>query len=358
MRIVDLRPGPVRRLTAAWQRRPEAVSPGPAALATRLADCWQARRAAARPEPPAGTFIVSVGNLALGGTGKTPVTVQLALDLAAAGLSGAVLTRGYGSPLAGPLPVVPETARAGDEARLLAAALAGTGWRVVQARRRARGLAWLQGQGKLPDVILVEDGHQTPGVGRHLDILILDRWRVAGEGASSGLHPVTGAVAPFGPWRESAAGADRAGIWLVETASPPAGAEGRLVAGFSRRSRLTGAAPAADGGVALLSGIARPEPFEQQAAAQLDRAPALAIRCRDHEPYDGRMLARIETLLAEAGVASVVTTAKDHVKLGPVWGDRPPLRVLTLQVSWEGMTALPELVRERLDAVRRGVAGV
>jgi tetraacyldisaccharide 4'-kinase len=353
MNVIDLRPAAIRRLTAVWQA---GKQPGPAPLAdawTRLADAWLARRAAGRPAPAGAALVVSVGNLALGGTGKTPVTAQLARDLAAGGLRGAVLTRGYGSRLPGPCRVAADTAGAGDEARLLAGILEPAGWPVVQARRRADGLAWLAAQVPGLDVLLVEDGHQTAGIGRHLDILIV---AADPEAAASTLRPLAGHVAPFGPWRESAAGAARAAVWLVETdAALPAGPAGTTIASFRREYRLEGG-PEPGGPVALLSGIARPEAFEAAAARLLPAEPLLVIRCRDHEPYGHRLLARIDGLLAAAGIAAVVTTAKDRVKLAARWGTRPLLRVLDMEVRWTGTAALPDLVRERLDAVRRGDA--
>lgn len=356
MNVVDLRPAAVRRLTAAWQAEDRAGPPALAAAWTRLVDRWQARRAAGRPAPAGASLVVSVGNLALGGTGKTPVTAQLALDLAATGLRGAVLTRGYGSRLAGPCPVTAGTPGAGDEARLLAGVLAETGWTVVQARRRAAGVAWLAGHCPGLDVLLLEDGHQTARVGRHLDVLII----APAAGAPAGrLLPQAGAAAPFGPWRESAAGAARAAVWLVESGgageAPDGGPPGTLVAGFRREHGFRDG-PAPTGAVALLSGIARPAAFEAAAGKQLPQAPLLAIRCRDHEPYGRRMLERIDRALAEARPAAVVTTAKDGVKLADRWDGRAPLRVLAQQVRWTGATALPDLVRERLDAVRRGSA--
>lgn len=353
MKVVDLRPAALRSLTAAWQ----AGGPdGPAPLAdawTRLADAWQARRAAGRPAPAGAALVVSVGNLALGGTGKTPVTAQLARDLAAGGLRGAVLTRGYGSRLRGPCPVAAATPGAGDEARLLAGLLEPVGWPVVQARRRAEGIAWLTANAPGLDVLLVEDGHQTAGVGRHLDILIV---AAVPDAAATTLRPLAGRVAPFGPWRESAAGAARAAVWLVEAEHAlPDGPAGTTVASFRREYRLDGG-PLPGGAVALLSGIARPETFEAAAGRLLAGEPALVIRCRDHEPYGDALLARIDGLLEAARIATVVTTAKDRVKLAATWGGRPSLRVLEMQVRWTGTAALPELVRERLDAVRRGKA--
>ena len=107
-------------------------------------DRIQARRVGRRPAPPPDPWIVSVGNLALGGTGKTPVVAELARDLAAAGHTGCVLTRGYGSPLAGPLRVDADNPGAGDEARMMAQRLDSTEWPVVQSRNRPRGLEFLK----------------------------------------------------------------------------------------------------------------------------------------------------------------------------------------------------------------------
>lgn len=355
MTVHDLRPAAVRRLTARWGALGATAPRGPALLATRLADAWLAGQAARRPLPPEAPLVVSIGNLALGGTGKTPVTAQLALDLAAGGVRGAVLTRGFGSSLAGPLLVHAATAGAGDEARLLAGTLEPHGWVVMQSRRRAAGLAWLQRARGALEVILLEDGHQTAGVGRHTDILILDSWRRATGPGGDTLAPLTGPTAPFGPWRESARGAGRAGIWLVEADPAGLGApNGTQVAGFSRTFRLAGDAPPPPGPVVLLSGIARPEAFEAEASRHLADAAVASIRCADHEPYGARMLRRLDRILADTAARSVVTTAKDAVKLAPTWGRRPPLVVLELRVCWEGTPTLPDLVRERLDAVRRG----
>lgn len=348
---LDLRPAAVRLLTARWQQVGPRGGGFPARVLTRLVDAWQAHRAVSRPEPRGAELVVSIGNLALGGTGKTPVTARLALDLATAGLRGAVLTRGYGSGLAGPVQVTPGTVGAGDEARFLAGLLAEAGWVVVQARRRARGLDWLAARAPGLDVLLVEDGHQTAGVGRHLDVLLVSPEPHAPPGS---LWPEAGPVAPFGPWRESAAGASRAGVWLLEAGGAlPVGPPGVSVAGFRRQFRLGEGLPAA-GPVALLSGIARPAGFEAEARRLIGDRACLAIRCRDHEPYDRRMLARLDRALAACGAVAVVTTAKDRVKLAAAWDSRPVLVELEMDVRWEGTPALPDLVRERLDAVRRG----
>ncbi|HPF71886.1 MAG TPA: tetraacyldisaccharide 4'-kinase [Candidatus Krumholzibacteria bacterium] len=349
MTILDLRPWYVR----AWSRRQPGAEPprGIAAWATALADRAIARRVAARPAPPPGLGVVSVGNLALGGTGKTPVAIALAQGLAAAGWSGAVLTRGYGSRQPGPLTVAPDDPQAADEARLMAAALAGTGWFVLQARRRAAGLDHLAGRLPRGSVILLEDGHQTAGVGRHLDVVILDAWR-----ESPGLVACTGPVAPFGSWRESAAGAARAAVWLVESPAPPVAPTGgpAAVVGFVRTVRLadpSGHACRPAGPWAALSGIAHPVRFETGAAGIIGAAPTLAVRCADHEPYAPARLARITAAIRASGAALTVTTEKDWVKLQGRWPADLPVAVARLDVAWTGGQALPALVGERLAAI-------
>ncbi|MFO7607757.1 MAG: tetraacyldisaccharide 4'-kinase [Candidatus Krumholzibacteriia bacterium] len=354
MKVIDLRPWPVR----AWERlgRTDRDDGGPAGrLAARAADALARRRAGGRGAPPPGLAVVSVGNLAFGGTGKTPVVAALARDLAAAGRRGAVLTRGYGSRLSGLTEVAPGDPRAGDEARLLATRLAPLGWPVFQARRRGAALAQLASRLPGGSVVILEDGHQTARAGRHLDVLILDRWSVAADPAGPVLMPATGPVAPLGPWRESAAGALRAAVWLVEAERPPtAGAGGRAVAGFVRELMVAApdggpvAVPAA--GWAALSGLARPAGFEQGAQAELGTAPVLCLRCADHARYEERLLARVAAILRRAGRPLAVTTQKDWVKLETIWPADLPVAVARLDVRWTGGRALPDLVGERLDA--------
>ncbi len=341
MEIVDLRPAGERRVHALWDARPSAPVRVLARLAGVVADRLAARRAQRRQPLPVDTFVVSVGNLRVGGTGKTPVTARLAADLAAAGLPGVVLTRGYGAAVAGPLLVAPDDATAGDEARWLAGRLQACGWRVIQARQRAAGLAQALDHAPRPAVVILEDGHQTASVPRHLDVLILDRW----ETTPAGVAARTGLVLPWGPYRESARGAARAGVWLLETPQPPAAA-GRpevIVCGFAREVAL--AAPGAAGrAVGLISGLARPEGFEADCIRALGAAPRVSVRCADHCRYDGGLLAHVLAVGRGHGVVQWVTTEKDWVKLQPLWPPAIPLAVARLEVRWTNALALPEVV--------------
>jgi len=347
VRILDLRP----RLARSWQASAGRARHGNrvARLWTRGVDGFLARRAARRGSPPAGLRVVAVGNLALGGTGKTPVSMALARDLAARGERGVVLTRGYGSHMRGPLVVEPERQEAGDEARLMARELAATGWRVVQARDRVAGLSWVARHEPDLRTVILEDGFQNTAA-RHLDVLILDRWSVVTTGDGEMLVPDAGPVAPWGTWRESVRGVARADVLLVESATPPScAAGGQPVAGFARELHLEGDLSTGAPWIAL-SGIARPEPFEDGVTASLGREPDLAIRCRDHADYTGRLGGRLAAAVRAAGSLPTVTTAKDWIKLRTVWPADLPVVVARQELVWTGKKALPALVGERLDA--------
>jgi len=222
--ILDLRSSAVRAAEGLW-RRPRGgwLLRGLSAATGAVVGLGMNLRVMTRGKPPPDVLVISVGNLALGGTGKTPVVRQLARDLALRGRRGTVLTRGYGSAHPGPLEVRADDERAGDESRLLAASLGPLGWRVVQSRHRRRGLQVALRARPRPEVVVVEDGFQTSGVPRHLDVLIVDRWRLDEGPTGPVLAPETGLVFPWGPYREDERGAARAAVWLVEAESAPTG---------------------------------------------------------------------------------------------------------------------------------------
>jgi tetraacyldisaccharide 4'-kinase len=362
MQVLDWRPRAEILLTSLWPRRSGGGGPtaGPFGRSWNgFHDRLVARRVAARWAAPAAPPVVSVGNLALGGTGKTPVVIDLVRGLAGQGFSGCVLTRGYRSPLGGPLVVTADNGQAGDEARLLAACLPPAGWQVLQARHRAAGLQHLLAGPTRPDVILLEDGHQTAGVRRDLDILILDHWDIRPGPEGPVVAPRTGAVFPFGPWRESAAGAARAGVWLLETASeaPRLGPGGEVVITFTRTYHCRAANAAAETAgspqaAALVSGIARPEKFETEAGGLLASPARLAVRLADHQPYGPGLSDRLQRHMHGARCDALVTTAKDWIKLAPFWPGGIPAHVVEMGISWGDDQALPALVGERLQSAR------
>ncbi len=355
MRVLDLRPWYERSLQRWWAKSRLQAEPG---IWSRMAGYFPAVRISRRSPPPERPFIVSVGNLSLGGSGKTPVVGRLAADLATGGLRVAILTRGYGSSLTSPQLVTPDCTGCGDEARLLAAQLSEAGVDVVQSVDRRRGLAYIADRSSPPDCVILEDGFQTAGVGRHLDILILNSWLKDGEGACV---PLAGPLFPVGPYREPARAARRADIWLLEDPGDAFAVResGPLVTAFSRADRLTDAqgrsVEAGEiGDWAALSGIARPGVFETSAAGLVGRAPRLAIRCRDHESYSHRILDRVAAALSDENLDTVVTTAKDWVKLSGRVPEHWRVFLVVQEVRWETKHALPEVVRERMRGQLEG----
>ncbi len=135
-----------------------------------------------------GCPVVVVGNLTVGGSGKTPLTVWLASALAARGLKVGIASRGHGGTARGPLEVTAasDPAVVGDEPVLLAHR---TGARVVVARDR---LAAARQLAPHVDVILADDGLQHYRLARDLEILVIDGRRRFGNGR----------LLPAGPLRE------------------------------------------------------------------------------------------------------------------------------------------------------------
>lgn len=136
--------------------------------------------------------VIIVGNVFVGGTGKTPLTIWLVEALRAAGYSPAVISRGYGAENACPGLVVPDSApgSVGDEPLLIAQR---TGCPVMVGRNRAAaGLALLAQHPEI-DVILSDDGLQHYALQRDLEIVVSDE---RGNG--------NGWLLPAGPLREPA----------------------------------------------------------------------------------------------------------------------------------------------------------
>lgn len=354
-------PGRLAHATwAAWSGEPAPVR-AISGLGSAVTRWHLRRRLKGRGRPPEQPWIVSVGGLSLGGAGKTPVVLALARALSQRGVRGTVLTRGYGSRLAGPLRVSAQDTQAGDEAQLLASELAqipGEPWVVIQSRQRSEGLQLVRTQQPVPEILLCEDAHQTAGLPRHLDVLILDRW----QQRHGKVTPQTGLILPFGPYREGPEGAQRAGIWLVEVAgtvcepwrgSTPAGPV--AVIPFRRRSALPPEfQPEQCSGYAVVSGIARPEAFENACTELMGRAAALQIRCDDHCAYDAAWVARLLAAGREHGAAVWLMTAKDWVKLKQWWPVEPAAVPVVLHIEWPGAETLPDLIEERLREFRSG----
>jgi tetraacyldisaccharide 4'-kinase len=246
--------------------------------------------------------VVSIGNLTLGGTGKTPLVMGLARALQQRGFAVAVLLRGYGTNRRQPQRVTPDScyAEVGDEALELAHQLPGVQVWAGSNRRQGARLAIDQGA----TVLLLDDGLQHWALARDLDVTVLDRVHGLGNGQ----------LFPAGPLREPARQLARADV-LVLTGSGPApllpwpATKPRLELAFDL------APPEAVRGVPLVAfcGIGLPQKFFSALIAsglQLVEQKSFP----DHHSYAEAELAQLLTL-AQAQGALLVTTVKDAQRL-------------------------------------------
>jgi tetraacyldisaccharide 4'-kinase len=278
-----------------------------AATARRLA-----RGERAKVEAP----VICVGNLTVGGTGKTPVVRAVAQALAARGHQVHLLARGHGGSLAGPVRVDPEAHAAsdvGDEPLMLAA-----DYPTWIARDRAAGArAAVEGGA---EVIVMDDGHQNPSLTIALSLVVVD-----GETRDEEWPFGDGRVFPAGPMREplmvGLARADAA-VVLLPIGMPVA--EPDLLRGLAAKpvlvAHLQSAAPPPAGPQFGFAGVGKPWKVERALrAAGCDLVGFEAFA--DHAPYDAATLARLGGEAERLG-AGLVTTEKDWARLPAEWRRR------------------------------------
>ena len=328
------------RLERIWYPRAGSRTAPPAAL--RVAAALHALAASAR----AGAYdrgllavkhlpvpCISVGNLSVGGTGKTPLVAWLVEALSALGARPAVVSRGYGGSARGPERVtaaggVDAARRFGDEPTLLAARYPDVPV-VVGRDRHAAGLLAVDPGGAT--VVVADDAFQHRRLARDIDIAVLDASRGLGNGCQL----------PAGPLRESPGSLARAGFVVLNRVGAASDLMGlrRLVAQLAPRASLaeadfafagwrdarTGAPAELPAGAAVyaFSGIANPGSFRRTLEV-LGVSVAGEEVFRDHHPYGAREIERLQRAAAASGAAAAVTTAKDAVRI-PGWGGAVPL---------------------------------
>jgi tetraacyldisaccharide 4'-kinase len=306
----------------------------------------------------AGVPVVSIGNLVVGGTGKTPLVAWLARKLTAEGHVPAIVSRGYGG-TAGLGPLVASSGggprldarAAGDEPLLLARMVPRA--IVVVGSDRIEGATTAASLGAT--VVLLDDGFQHRRLARDLDVVLLD-----------GRKPFANRrMLPCGPLREPPKALRRAGVVVLtrldakdraEAAvaavrrtgfSGPVLRAGHEITGFVGRD---GTAVESPKRVVAFCGIGDPERFRSDLAAR-----GVAIigfhAYRDHHVLSAPEIRALADEARRHGVP-LATTQKDLVRLEPAglrpWGDAV-LVALAIEARVHDERAL-------LDAVRRAVA--
>lgn len=301
----------------------------PAELPFRLAVAARNARYERRPPPPTPIPVVSVGNLTVGGTGKTPVVRWVGEWFREAGVRAAVVVHGYGA----------------DEVALYRRWF-GDG-AVFVGRDRAALVAAAAARGH--QLALLDDGFQHRSLRRALDLLLVaaeDPWPVR--------------MLPRGPYREPLASAGRATLVLVtrRTASRETVAAWRErlkhtapgVPGQVAELRMGGwrdlegdAAEAPAGDILAVSSIARPHAFLAGLEALLPGVRAELAAFADHHVYTARDVA---ALLGRRRDRTVVCTAKDAVKLASFPEMRPHCAVVGFRVAGEPQEPLRSALAE------------
>lgn len=285
---------------------------------------------------------LSIGNLTVGGTGKTPVSAYVARRMREAGATPAIVMRGYGA----------------DE--VLVHEALNPGIRVVADADRVRGVSAAAAAGA--DVAILDDAFQHRRAARVADVVLVSADRWTGEAR----------LLPAGPFREPLSSLRRARLVLVTVKAAELGRVAATLAAVRSATNSavvtldlfpasfvhagsgdTAAAEAFRGRrVLAVSGIGDPAAFH----AQLSRMGAVVepMVYADHHDFSGTDVLHIAE--RSAGVAAVVCTLKDAVKLRLLWpGAAVPLWYLSqLVVPRDGAGDLDAVIQTVLAARRSG----
>jgi tetraacyldisaccharide 4'-kinase len=330
----DRRNGPADRLLLYFLTPPSVIYAAVLRLrsAAYAAGLFRSRRL---PRP-----VVAVGNLTVGGTGKTPMAAYLARWFMARGKRVAIISRGYGGSLEGEIRVVADgraillsPGEAGDEPYLFAASMPGVMVVIGADRYRAGCHAREQLE---PDIFILDDGFQHLRLRRDLNILLLDCGRPFGNGRTL----------PAGTLREPVSAVERADLIIFTrcTGDQPVPATGKPWCNASHR--LTGVIPPAGGepqafrslerlkGLAF-AGIADPAAFfsslEREGGLHLAATRAFCDHCR----YGEGEIAALLKLKEDCRADYLITTGKDAVKLAPYRERLGTVYVAGLELEFE-----------------------
>ncbi|HEY9870661.1 MAG TPA: tetraacyldisaccharide 4'-kinase [Candidatus Obscuribacterales bacterium] len=303
--------------------------------------------------------VLSVGNITCGGTGKTPVTVDLARHLIAAGRRVAILSRGYKRRSTDEIVIVGDgrgriapAADAGDEPHMMAQAVP-EAVVIVGAARRVTGEIAVRVYDC--DFVILDDGFQHLSVIRDSDVVLIDYYD----------EPGNDRLIPAGRLREPLAALARAD-WLVisrlpERPDPEKLARlNELARNRAPQAGLTSCrfVPAALCGLAsserlptsslsgarvfAVAGIARPQAFFRQLADL--GATVAGTRCfPDHHWYTPGDLLGLARQFKSCRADIMVTTAKDAARLPAEFASKLPVHILELETKWLGPLPLPQL---------------
>ena len=296
------------------------------------------------------TPVISVGNLLLGGTGKTPLVHYIARLLLQHNRKPAILSRGYKGSAGGPVNIVSNTtnilldaAEAGDEPRLLAEKLPGIP--VITGKKRyTTGRFAIDSLGA--DVLILDDGFQHMALKRNLDLVLFSSQKLLGNSR----------VLPGGELREPLSALMRADAFIISgfNGTPDNNLQGfiRFLKGlypekpifsgvyepekmllriFKGNSDTISHADACKIPLYGFCGISRPESFKmtlEKVGIKLSGFQAY----EDHHVYSSDNIGSLLQSARKSGAHGLITTEKDMVKLRSIFPQETPLLVLPVQL--------------------------
>ena len=295
--------------------------------------------------------VISIGNLTLGGTGKTPVVQNLARMLRSRGWSPAVISRGYGGASREKINIVStgkkpllDASYVGDEPRLLAETLEGIPVLTGAVRRHPALKAVEMGS----DVLILDDGFQHLALDRSVDLVLFNADTLAGNSR----------VFPSGDLREPVKALHRCDGFIITGVNDSNMERADRFAGllttrfplcpvFMAQYRPGAVIEDKDEGSPVevkeeaikniaffgFSGIAHPERFQQTMADMGFTVNGFRMYA-DHYPYKQKDMDRLTGFAEESGSQALITTEKDLVKLHGIH-KAMPLYALRMDVVFD-----------------------
>jgi len=293
-----------------------------------------------------GRPVVSVGNLSVGGSGKTPFVIALGELLKARGIHFDVLSRGYGRKTRGVLVVEPDgnAADFGDEPLLIARRL-GIPVIVGENRYDAGRVAEQKFQ---PQLHILDDGFQHRSLARDFDIVLMaerdfdDRMLPSGR-LREPLSSLQRADAIVLPWDFCAQNFSVHDLSAENPAIRTFARQGKRIWRMKREI----ATPAVPVAPIVFCGIARPKQFFAQVRAA-GITPAAEVEFRDHHAYDRNAIERLLAMRGKLGAGGFLTTEKDAVNLGSLQANLKLFAVATLSLTLDRPTDVVDAILARI----------
>ncbi len=283
--------------------------------------------------------VISVGNLSVGGTGKTPFVIALCELLKSRKTNFDILSRGYGRKTRGVLVVDPDgiPSQFGDEPLLLARQL-GVPVVVGESRFAAGQFAEKNFESQLH---ILDDGFQHRSLARDFDIVLLSESDFADD------------FLPSGRMREPLSSLRRADALILPDSQAQYSEKIPELDRIEQRKllfymRRTVTVPDGVDRPIVFCGIARPQQFfDQVRAAGIN--PADEVKFRDHHPYTKKDIERLHIRQRQTGAKSFLTTAKDAINLQSWRDSLDPLAIASLTLTLDRPDDLVDAVQARIN---------